>query len=130
MKYLKTHDDKCIGCNTCVSVCSNLYFKEDNPDKSSIKVFPQGADDFKLSACNQCGACVEDCPAEALVQNKLGVVMLKKNLCSGCFVCVTNCPTQNMYSYPEGEIPFKCNACGACARECPADALEVITEVN
>lgn len=130
MKYLQTYDEKCIGCNTCVSVCSNLYFKEDSAEKSCIEVFPQGSDHFKLGVCNQCGTCVESCPTDALSINKQGVVMLNKKLCSGCYVCVDACPTGNMRTYPDGEIPFKCIACGLCARECPAEALEVVKKDN
>jgi carbon-monoxide dehydrogenase iron sulfur subunit len=131
MKYLKTHDEKCIGCNTCVLVCSRLFFKEDDPGKSCIQVFPlPEPDSFRLSVCNQCGTCVEVCPTDALSINKQGVVMLNKKLCSGCYVCVDNCPTKNMRTYSEGVIPFKCTACGACARECPAEALEIVTEEN
>lgn len=127
MKVLKTYDEECIGCNTCVTTCSQLFFKEDNPEKSCIEVFPLGNEDFKLSVCNQCGVCVEECPAEALSINKLGVVMLNKKLCSGCMVCVANCPTNNMRVFAQALTPFKCTACGACARECPAEALEVVT---
>ena len=129
MKYLKIYEEKCIGCYTCGSVCSKLYFKEDDPGKSCIEVFPlEEADSYRLSVCNQCGACIEECPVEALFVNKFGVVMLNKKLCSGCGVCVANCPTENFRMFPEGDLPFKCNVCGACVRECPADALEVVTE--
>lgn len=128
MKYLKTYDEKCIGCNTCITSCSMLFFKEDDPVKSCIEVFPRGEDEFEISVCNQCAACVEECPAEALSINKAGVVMLSKKLCSGCMVCVDVCPTSNMRSFAEALIPFKCTACGACAKECPAEALEVVTE--
>jgi len=130
MKVLKTYEEKCIGCSTCVTACSNLYFKEDDPEKSCIELFPQGKDNFKLSVCNQCGTCVEACPAEALSITKQGVVMINKKLCSGCYVCVDACPTNNMRMHPEVILPFKCIACGLCARECPADALEVVKEDN
>lgn len=132
MKYLKTSDEKCIGCYNCVSICSNLYFKEDDPEKSCIEVFPieQKEDSYKLSVCNQCGTCVEECPGEALYVNKFGIVMLNKKPCSGCGICVEICPTANMHMLPEGDLPFKCNTCGACARECPAEALEIITQEN
>jgi len=131
MKYLKTYDEKCIGCNTCVSVCSKLFFKEDNPEQSCIQVFPLAEPDcFRLSVCNQCGTCVEECPIDALSINKQGVIMLNKNLCSGCYVCVDYCPTNNMRTYSAGVIPFKCTACGACVRECPAEALEIVTKEN
>lgn len=126
MKYLKTHDDKCIGCYTCMAACSNLFFKEEDNEKSCIEVFPaEGTDNFRLSVCNQCGTCVEVCPTDALSVNKQGVIMLNKTLCSGCYVCVDACPTNNFRTHADLQMPFKCNACGACARECPADALEV-----
>ena len=126
MKYLKTYDQECIGCNTCVSACSNLYFKEDNPAKSCIEVFRQEEEDFKISVCNQCGTCVDACPEEALRVNKLGVVMLNKTKCTACHACVEACPTDNMRVFMGEGIPFKCIACGICARECPAAALEVV----
>lgn len=128
MKYLKTFDDKCIGCNTCMSVCSELYFKEDNPEKSCVQVSAGNDEDFRLSVCNQCRTCVAECPTMALTVNKLGVVMINKNLCIGCYACVAICPTDNMMTHHDGITPFKCIACGACARECPADALEIVTE--
>jgi formate hydrogenlyase subunit 6/NADH:ubiquinone oxidoreductase subunit I len=129
MKILKTYDDKCIGCNTCATACSSLFFKEDDPAKSCIEVFPvDGTVDFRLSLCNQCGTCVDICPTDALSINKHGVVMINKKLCSGCYVCVDVCPTDHMHTHPDLDMPFKCTVCGACARECPADALEVVTE--
>ena len=128
MKLLKVYDEKCIGCNTCVSVCSNLYFKEDEAEKSCIEVFPAEGEKFKLSVCNQCGTCVMECPTKALSVNKLGVVMVSKKLCVGCYACVAVCPTNNMRTYDGGMVPFKCIACGACAKECPADALEIVKE--
>jgi ferredoxin len=130
MKYLKLINENCIGCNTCMSICSNLYFKEDNPEKSRIRVFPQGNDDFKLSACNQCGSCVDACPVNALSINKAGVIMLNKKLCTSCYGCVAACPTDNFIKHTEGEMPIKCIACGACARECPAAALEIVIQPN
>lgn len=128
MKYLKTYDDKCIGCNTCITACSMLFFKEDNPERSSIEVISRGNDEFTISVCNQCGTCVEICPTEALSINKQGVVMLSKKLCSGCMVCVDHCPTTNLRTFDDAVTPFKCTACGACAKECPADALEIVVE--
>lgn len=128
MKYLKTYGENCIGCNTCITVCSTLYFKEDNPEKSRIKVFSEGEENFKLSVCNQCQSCVSECQVKALNVNKQGVVMVNKNLCIGCLVCVAVCPTFTMRYHHEDMTPFKCIACGACARECPADALEIVIE--
>lgn len=129
MKYLQTHEEKCIGCTNCVTTCSQTFFKEENPAKSCIVLFPQGGDDFKLGVCNQCGTCVEACPSDALSINKFGVVMLSKKKCTSCYLCVDACPSGDMRKHTDGEPPIKCIACGACARECPADAL-VVTKTN
>jgi ferredoxin len=126
MKYLKTYEERCNGSNTCMTVCSKLYFKEDNRDKSSIKVSPDGHGGFRLNACNQCGVCVTECPALAISVNKQGVVMINRNLCINCLACVAVCPTRSMMLYRGGLVPFKCIACGSCAKQCPTDALEII----
>ncbi len=131
MKYLKVYDEKCIGCNTCVSVCSTLFFKENNAAKSCIRVFPAKTDEsgsFTLKVCNQCGSCVDVCPTDALSINKMGVVLLNKKLCTFCYACAAACPTDIMLKHTEGEAPIKCIACGACAKECPAEALEIFQE--
>jgi anaerobic carbon-monoxide dehydrogenase iron sulfur subunit len=127
-KYLKTFNEKCIGCNNCMSVCAKLYFKEDNPDKSCIRVAAAGADAYELTVCNQCRRCVQECPTLALTVNKLGVVMLNKALCINCMACAGACPTGVMRAHAGGLTPFKCIACGACARECPSGALAVVNE--
>lgn len=126
-KYLKTYPDRCNGCNICMDVCSELYFKEDNPELSRIRITPVD-DGFDMNVCNQCGVCVDECPTQALTTNKKGVVMLNKNLCIGCYACVAICPTDSMRRHHGMVVPFKCIACGACAKECPENALEIVEE--
>ena len=127
MKYLEKYNDKCIGCFTCVTECSQRFFKEDNAAKSCIEVFPHGNDNFLVSVCNQCGTCVAACPENALSINKQGIVILNKKLCTACYACVEACPTDNMRKHTEKEAPIKCIACGACVKECPAAALEIVS---
>jgi NAD-dependent dihydropyrimidine dehydrogenase PreA subunit len=45
--------------------------------------------------CNQCGACVDACPFDALATNDAGVERSWEK-CMGCGVCVEKCPTQAM----------------------------------
>lgn len=125
MKYLKTIAEECIGCNTCMSVCSTLYFKEDNPLKSAIQVGQSADGSYTLSACNQCQRCVAECPTMAISVNKLGVVLINRALCIHCLACVAVCPSGTMRTYHGGLVPFKCIACDACVKECPTGALKI-----
>ena len=125
MKYLRTFPEKCNGCNVCMSVCSRLYFKEDNPEKSAIRMTPAEKASFVLNVCNQCRACVPECPTLALTISKQGVVMINKTLCINCLACVAVCPTATMMTFHGGLAPFKCIACDACAKECPTGALKI-----
>jgi len=126
IKYLKPHEDKCVGCGNCTSTCSRLYFKEDNPAKSRIQVFQMEMGKYRILVCDQeCRKCVMECPTQAITVNAQGVVMINKGLCVGCLACVAACPTGAMRYFPGESTPFKCIACGACVKNCPADALEV-----
>lgn len=126
MKHLKTDQEKCRGHLRCVSVCSKLYFKEDNPEKSAIRVVPGEGGKYTLVTCTQCGECVAECPTMALTVNPQGVVMLNRALCIGCLACVGRCPIGAMRHVPGMATPFKCIACGACVKECPEKALETV----
>jgi carbon-monoxide dehydrogenase iron sulfur subunit len=124
IKYLKTMDEKCVGCMSCASACSQLYFKEDNPAKSRIQVNGTGKNSFHLIACDQeCRKCVQECPTQALFVSKAGVVTLNKSLCVGCLACVAVCPIEAMRYYPADKNPFKCIACGTCVKACPKEAI-------
>ena len=125
MKYLKTIAEECSGCNTCMSVCSKLYFKEDDPGKSAIQVGQTAGGSYTLNACNQCRRCVEECSSQAITVNKQGVVMINKALCIHCLACAGACPTATMMTFRGGLVPFKCIACDACAKECPSGALKI-----
>jgi Fe-S-cluster-containing dehydrogenase component len=129
IKYLKTIDEKCVGCMTCVSVCSKLYFKEENPAKSRIVVNDMSKGAFHLTACDQeCMACVRECPTQAVTRNKAGVIVIDAKKCVGCLACVAACPIGAMRWYPQMGVPFKCVSCGACAKACPTQALEIATK--
>jgi len=125
LKYLKTYADKCIGCGKCMEKCASTYFKENNENFSRIKVSVMGGLP-NINVCNQCGACINVCPVEALYRDKNGVVRLDNKKCTSCLMCVGFCPTASMFFDADAQPqPFKCIACGLCATVCPTGALEL-----
>lgn len=126
-KVLKTFPENCITCHACESACSGLYFKEDDAEKSCIRITETGSQP-QMSVCNQCQACVKVCPTLALTINSQGVVMVNKKLCINCYMCIAACPTGTMFRHQGGLTPFKCIACGVCTKACPADAIRIVEE--
>lgn len=124
MKVLTKKPELCIQCHACETACSNTWFKEDNADKSCIRIKDEN-NQAKITACTQCGECLPICPVEALTRDKNGVIRIDKKACVGCFMCVGFCPELSMMMHEAHIEPFKCTACGQCAKACPAGALEI-----
>ncbi|HSW36588.1 MAG TPA: 4Fe-4S dicluster domain-containing protein [Candidatus Limnocylindrales bacterium] len=124
MKIVGKNEIKCTLCGNCETICSIYYFKGDNWEKSSIRVEEISADPgVDIRVCNQCGKCVDVCPALALSRNKKGTVILNKKGCIGCFNCVGICPAGAMFWQENLVEPFKCIACSRCTKECPTEAI-------
>ncbi|NIA14515.1 MAG: 4Fe-4S dicluster domain-containing protein [Nitrospiraceae bacterium] len=56
--------EKCINCHLCDIVCPSDVFRHD-PEAKKYEV-------ANLDACQACGACIENCPTEAIVSNFRG----------------------------------------------------------
>lgn len=123
MKYLAKDESKCIHCGLCEEVCSSTYFKKKDVQKSCVHIIKDGKPE--INVCNQCGECINICPAQAIRRDKLGVVRINKKDCVGCFMCVGFCPENAMRQHDEYIEPFKCIACGLCAKKCPSGALYI-----
>lgn len=130
MKKLKVDYSLCQGCGACELACSKLWFKEENPAKSAIRIFKNPANGYNAAVCDQCGACIDMCAPMALSRDKNGVVRLDKNKCVGCLICVGECVRDYMYYHDELINPFKCVACGACVKACPNGALSLVDEAE
>lgn len=122
MKYLKKDSALCTGCLECEKTCSLLWFKEDNAEKSSIRI-KKNTDKNEITVCSQCGECIDICPVQAIYRDKTGVVRVKKDICVGCFMCVGFCPEGAMFMHEDYIEPFKCTACGQCEKTCPSGAI-------
>ncbi len=123
MKYLEKDHSLCIQCGACEEACSKTYFKEENAEKSRIRI--NSGNENVINVCNQCGQCIDVCDAYALKRNKLGVVQVLKNSCVNCYMCVGYCPSHSMMQHDESPEPFKCLACGVCAKVCPTGAIYI-----
>ncbi|MDI9370705.1 MAG: 4Fe-4S binding protein [Synergistaceae bacterium] len=124
MKFLRYSLDKCVMCGACMSACSKLWAKQDNPEMSRISVKNvTGLPDIRV--CDQCGGCIAVCPTMALYRDKNGVVQIDREKCTSCLMCVEFCPYASMFFHAEIPSPFKCVACGVCVKACPEGVLSI-----
>ena len=121
---LEAKEDRCSGCRTCELVCSMRHFSQPNPKRSAVRVsgaFPVPGK-YSIILCDQCGACAEVCPVEAI--RKVGDRWeIDPDLCTGCLLCVEECPEKAMFSHPADAVPWKCVLCGECVAYCPRQAI-------
>ncbi|MGE5631072.1 MAG: 4Fe-4S binding protein [Caulobacteraceae bacterium] len=130
MKVLGKKPELCIQCHTCESTCSKTWFKEDDAEKSCIRIEEdtKKTSGAKITACTQCGECINICPAEAIKRDKNGIVRVNKSLCVGCFMCVGFCPESAMFMHEDYIEPFSCSACGQCVKDCPTKAIFIVQD--
>ena len=127
MRKLKVDPAKCTGCGICEQVCSKAYYKEENREKSAIRIISgEGtASGFTIEVCDQCGDCKAMCSMMSLMAGPNGVVRLDRKTCVGCLICAAECLRGYMRYHDDLPTPFKCVACGLCARNCPSGALSI-----
>ena len=130
-KLLKPKDmNKCLGCFTCMNVCSVTNQKNHSLDKSAIKVRTTGgmSSSFIAIVCLGCDepACMEVCPSQALEKRPGGGVLLKAEKCIGCRKCAHACIMRAVNFDAETKKPIICRHCGVCARFCPHGCLQMV----
>jgi Fe-S-cluster-containing hydrogenase component 2 len=128
LKKLRANPEKCTGCGICETACSKAWYKEENREKSCIRVSGEDGG-YGIAVCDQCGDCRAMCSMMSLMADKTGVVRLDKKTCVGCLICVAECLRGYMFYNDDLPTPFKCIACGICAKQCPSGALEIVEGV-
>lgn len=138
--------DRCIECGSCSAACSSSH------GGMPIVNFARSGAALLPVICRQCktAACVDACPADAMVRDDRGVVRRRLFRCIGCGSCVRGCPFGAIdnelggvpagFASPEqinGHQAAKCDLCadrvgdGAeprCVATCPAAALSFVDE--
>ena len=107
-------------------MCSKALYKEENKEKSAIRISVDDQGGYTITVCDQCGVCMDMCSIMALKKVNTGVVHLDKKMCVGCLICVGECSRDYMRYHDDLPTPFKCIACGLCARQCPGGALAIV----
>jgi ferredoxin len=116
--------DRCSGCGACRLVCGLTNYGEVNPAMAALSIhgrFPAPGV-YEISLCDQCGACAEACPVDAIEADK-GVYLVNAAVCISCGECIEACPHGVMFEHARLDAPIKCTLCQACAEICPRDAL-------
>ena len=129
--YIDYH--KCIGCESCETICKFLY--------GDPRIRMTRTDDglmFPLY-CHHCPKpqCVKACPAKAIVKEPAGPVIHNPKICreTGAMKCIQACPF--LAIAPTGrEVPVvKCDLCAgrrakgilpACVDICPCGAISYV----
>ncbi|MCL2164455.1 MAG: 4Fe-4S binding protein [Oscillospiraceae bacterium] len=128
--------NKCIGCFTCMLVCSAVNHSDHSTAKSAIVVRTIGGmtTSYIATVCRSCAEpeCREVCPADALEPRPGGGVLVNADKCFGCRKCVAACSVRAVKFDKETQKPIICHHCGVCATFCPHECLlmEEVEEVT
>lgn len=118
---------RCIGCETCNSVCSFMH-----DGRSLIKIQKTGEGLVFPTACMHCSnaKCVSACKRGAIVRGPLGEILIDYAKCNNCLDCMHSCPVKAVRI--RGGSVVNCDLCKplrdrglrpACMSMCPSNAV-------
>ncbi len=135
---VRFHDPTaCVGCGTCVMMCSLYHEGEVGPTISrSVIIRDPFNYDFTSIACEQCHfpQCYFACPLKdtaRLLDDETGIVYVDQDECIGCGSCIAACrfdpPRTTLH--PVKRVALNCDRCldrvdgPICVEYCTMDAL-------
>ena len=123
--------ERCTRCNKCVEVCPHDAITHAPQRFRHAAGTPMI--DAAQSPCRMCEGlpCIEACPEEALVPDRVGPIATARLLdynCmahqgSFCTVCSEHCPEPGAIAITDGRpaiVLDACTGCGVCHHVCPA----------
>ena len=78
----------CVCCSCCCGILRNIK-NQPRPSDLVANAFTALHDP---GLCSACGACLERCPMEALIESDDGTIVHLAERCIGCGLCVSVCP--------------------------------------
>lgn len=122
--------NKCIGCLTCMLVCSVVNQDDYAFDKCAIRIRSNGCltSNYIAIFCRGCAqpACMEACPTNALERRSGGGVILAPEKCAGCRKCVSACSVGAVRFDKLNQKPIICTHCGVCTTFCTHDCISMV----
>ena len=127
IKLVVNHPERCMGCMTCVLVCSREIYGSLSVKYSAMRVFRDGLG-FRVVVCSGCEDpdCASACPYEALKPRPDGgVELVNPDKCVECEdrPCLDACSMKALRWDDERKRPIVCIECGVCAKFCPHEVL-------
>ncbi len=153
--YIVYDSRLCLGCQSCMYMCSLSHEGTASPSLSRIQIirdapsFTKYPYDITMSVCRQCVTpiCVQNCPTGAChIDTKNGNArVIDPDECIGCKTCIDSCPQRPHRPVwnPYKDIAMKCDLCidtpfrdekggpdgtQACVQNCPVKALKLVHE--
>lgn len=144
-RFIRVDSQKCIGCKACEVACVMSHNEEQHvlnasqfvPRITVVKMNNQRG----AATCHHCedAPCARSCPNGA-IRHDNDAILVNQAKCIGCKSCVVACPfgTMQIVLTPanDGRVKasaHKCDLCHerpagpACVENCPADALQLMT---
>ena len=93
----------CACCSCCCGILRNIK-NQPRPSDLVANAFTAHHDP---GLCSACGACLAQCPMDALVETDDGTIVHLPERCIGCGLCVGVCPSEalTMLRKPAQELP-------------------------
>jgi protein NrfC len=152
--YLVVDSKHCIGCMTCMMICSLVHEGKINTDYSRIQIinnrFSAWPDDIQIAQCRQCvtAPCVMVCPTGAchIDEDNGNARVIDGRKYIGCQMCIQACPfiPHRTIWNSEKNVSMKCDFCAntpywdeeggvggkqACVEACPVKAIRFVNDV-